>query len=77
MVGMGLADLESDLPSAGMEHLEHLLSRHNIRLAHGRSRWTGQPVIRIVDATTGRATSRLPAEIGRELAGLAGTVGRF
>ena len=54
-----------------MERLESALSRYNIRLALGRSRVTGQPVIRLVDGRTGQPSRQIPGGATRALAGLA------
>lgn len=77
MAGMDLAlAAETVSRGMGMERLERLLAGHNIRLAPGRSRCTGQAVIRIVDARTGRSAMHLPQGIGHELAGLAEDLAR-
>ncbi len=72
MAGMNLASGTTTAPRGmGIDRLERLLASHNIRLAAGRSRCTGQAVIRIVDASTGRTGIPLPRGIGEQLAGLA------
>jgi hypothetical protein len=53
-----------------MERLEALLSRHHLRVATGRSRWTGQAVIRLVDERTGLPQARGVGAFSDILAGL-------
>lgn len=72
MAGTDLAFTTGTAPRAGgMDRLERVLAGHNIRLAPGVSRCTGQAVVRIVDATTGRSGIRLPHGLGEELSVLA------
>ncbi|HEY3380278.1 MAG TPA: hypothetical protein VGK32_00840 [Vicinamibacterales bacterium] len=77
MVGVDLAIAgTADLGDEGLDRLEQLLSVHDIRVSFGRSRWTGQPIIRLVDGHTGQPRRQIPRPVVSELAGLAAELAR-
>jgi hypothetical protein len=72
MAGVDFALGGTTLPvTAQMERLQAALSTFDLRVTVGRSRMTGQPVIRLVDGRTGQPSGHLPGAAARVLAGLA------
>lgn len=75
--GVEMAYAGAGVPDADLAHLaqlEHLLARHNLRLAFERNAQTGHPVMRLVDASSGEPRPRIPTAVSRRVADLAASL---